>query len=68
MKNWLTVDTNIAIFNEGSLSGVIMLLLCYFFGYIIVIFPFLDKFLTFAYYITYGILQVVSKLFLQKDL
>jgi hypothetical protein len=52
---------NIAIINQGALSGVVLFWYCS--GYIIVVLPFLAKIFMFAYYFISGILQVVSEHF-----
>jgi hypothetical protein len=50
---------NIALSNQSVLSGVILVLLWYSYGYIIVYLPFLANYFYSAYYFIFGILQVV---------
>ena len=54
-------QVNITLSNQSSLSGVILVLLWYCFGYIIVSLPFLANYFCFAYYFISRILQVVIK-------
>jgi hypothetical protein len=51
-------QVNIAISNQSSLSGIILVLFWYCYVYIIVSLPFLVKYLCSAYYFISGILHI----------